>query len=81
MIKFTLRKRGNMIIIRKELEKLLDNAEAEQKSYTPDFILAQFLFSCLSAYDEAVNSRDKWYGTQNDIKEKKNICFNSKEKT
>ncbi|MDD5531124.1 MAG: hypothetical protein PHX21_13985 [bacterium] len=51
-----------MIIIREELEKLLDNAEVEQKSYTPDFILAQFLFSCLSAFDEAINSRDKWYG-------------------
>ena len=51
-----------MIIIREELEKLLNGVNAENESNTPDFILAQFLFSCLSAFDEAVNRRDKWYG-------------------
>jgi len=41
-----------MIIIREELEKLLNGVNAENESNTPDFILAQFLFSCLSAYED-----------------------------
>jgi len=53
-----------MIIIREELEKLLNGVNAENESNTPDFILAQFLFSCLSAFDEAVNRRDKWYSEE-----------------
>jgi hypothetical protein len=39
-------------------------ASAENGSNTPDFILAQYLTSCLAAFDEAVNAREKWYGRE-----------------
>jgi hypothetical protein len=35
---------------------------AENESNTPDFILADYLVSCLAAFDRAVNQRERWYG-------------------
>lgn len=34
----------------------------ENGSNTPDFMLADFLDSCLEAFDLATMRRDKWYG-------------------
>jgi hypothetical protein len=33
----------------------------EQYSDTPDFLLAEFLKGCLTAYESTVQKRDKWY--------------------
>jgi hypothetical protein len=30
-------------------------------SHTPDYLLANYLESCLKAFDEAVSARTKWY--------------------
>ena len=42
---------------RKKLEILLNAENRESGSNTPDFILAEYLDTCLRAFDEAVNRR------------------------
>lgn len=51
---------------RTELDRLINQNCMENGSGTPDFILAKYLDSCLSAFDEAVNRREKWYGREQD---------------
>jgi len=46
---------------RPRLEKLLNTHCMENASDTPDFILAEYLSSCLDAFDAAVRRRDEWY--------------------
>lgn len=46
----------------KKLEALLNSESLENGSNTPDFVLAQYLMSCLAAYNQAVNEREAWYG-------------------
>jgi hypothetical protein len=48
--------------LRDELASLLNRHSAENRSNTPDFILAQFMMNCLQAYNEAVLDRADWYG-------------------
>lgn len=45
-----------------ELMQVLNKYSAENGSNTPDFILAQYLLSCLTTLDIAVLARDRWYG-------------------
>ena len=45
-----------------ELEALLNHYSLEGYSDTPDFILAQYLWDCLAAFNRAVNERTEWYG-------------------
>lgn len=45
-----------------ELTHLLNKWSKESGSNTPDFILATYLMSCLTAYNNAVSDRDRWFG-------------------
>lgn len=45
-----------------DLEEIINKNSKENKSDTPDFILAQYLKRCLCAFDSAVNQREIWYG-------------------
>lgn len=45
-----------------ELRAVINRHNAEQRSNTPDFILASYLLSCLRAFEAATISRDDWYG-------------------
>ncbi len=47
---------------RQELEILINKANVENGSNTPDFLLAEYLMDCLRAFDKATRSRDMWYG-------------------
>ena len=49
-------------ILSKELEYLLNRTCRENRSNTPDFILASFLMQCLLAFESANNAREAWYG-------------------
>lgn len=49
-------------LFRDELEHLLNRYSMENCSNTPDFILADFIRCCLTAFDAAVLRRDHWYG-------------------
>ena len=44
-----------------ELKALLNRASRENRSDTPDFILAEYLMSCLHAFEFAVQRRADWY--------------------
>ena len=46
----------------KELETLINKFSLENKTNTPDFILAQYLKTCLDAYEMAIVRRIKWEG-------------------
>ncbi|GAA2554607.1 hypothetical protein GCM10010423_64730 [Streptomyces levis] len=46
----------------KELAALLNKYSAEEHSNTPDFILAQYLVTCLDAFTVASRNREEWYG-------------------
>jgi hypothetical protein len=41
----------------KDLEALLDRHIAEAASVTPNHVLAEYLVSCLKAFNDAVNAR------------------------
>ena len=45
-----------------ELTSLLNRHSKENGSGTPDFILAEYLWGCLSHFNAAVNRREAWYG-------------------
>jgi len=49
----------------KELELLLNKHSIENKSDTPDFILAEYIGNALNAFNDATNLREKWYETKN----------------
>ena len=46
----------------KQLARLINCNSLENASNTPDYILAQFLESCLLAYNTAIQQRETWYG-------------------
>lgn len=52
------RERRSIVEFRDELETLINKWSKENGSDTPDFILADYLQSCLNAFDEAVRARD-----------------------
>ena len=43
----------------RELRKLINTQGKENASNTPDFILAEYMASCLTAYETAVVERDR----------------------
>ncbi len=49
------------------LSDLINCESREQDSNTPDFILAEFMMSCLDAFELASNRREVWYGVELDI--------------
>lgn len=48
--------------LEQELTILLNKFSQENASNTPDFILAQFMLSCLSAASTLTQQRETWYG-------------------
>jgi hypothetical protein len=47
---------------REALERLVNAHSRENGSNTPDFILAEYLCTCLAAFDVATRRREQWYG-------------------
>ena len=46
----------------RRLEALINEYSEENGSNTPDFLLADYLLSCLVTFNAAVNRREAWYG-------------------
>ena len=46
----------------KQLQGLINKHSVENNSNTPDWILAQYLSSCLSVFAIAIQQRETWYG-------------------
>ena len=55
-----------MLNLREEIQCAINRHSAENTSNTPDFILANYLIDCLTAFDAAVSHREAWYGKQTD---------------
>jgi hypothetical protein len=49
---------------RKDIEDAINRNSMENRSNTPDFILAEYLQGCLAIFDLATKKRDKWYGKE-----------------
>jgi hypothetical protein len=45
----------------KDLTRLINQYSVENISNTPDYILAQYLNRCLSAFNTGVQQRETWY--------------------
>jgi len=52
-----------------ELEALINKHSLERHSNTPDFILAEYMASCLHNFNRAVFARTKWYAPVNEAVE------------
>lgn len=46
----------------KELQALINRCSIENDSNTPDWLLAQYLISCMDAFTVATQQRETWYG-------------------
>lgn len=47
---------------RSELRVILNRYSMENRSNTPDYVLATYLARCLEAFDDATRERSQWYG-------------------
>jgi len=47
---------------RSELQTLINRFSMENRSDTPDFVLADYLTRALQSFDQAVRDREAWYG-------------------
>jgi hypothetical protein len=47
-----------------ELRKLINRRSIESRSNTPDFILAEYMLTCLRAFEKASKDRELWYGKE-----------------
>ena len=56
-----------------ELSQLLNRHSAENRSDTPDFILAQYLLECLHAFDRATIERTAWYRDPDSAPERQTV--------
>ena len=50
--------------LEKDLAGLINSECRENDSNTPDFLLAEFMMSCLDAFELASNKREVWYGVE-----------------
>lgn len=53
--------------LEKKLEGLINDESRENDSNTPDFLLAEFMMSCLDAFELVSNKREVWFGVHLDI--------------
>ena len=59
--------------LRHEIERAINCVSAENGSNTPDFILADFLVSCLAAFDRATQQRERWYASPPPVVEAQSV--------
>jgi hypothetical protein len=50
-----------------DLGSVLNRHSAENRSDTPDFILAQYMLDALAAFEKASRAREDWYGHRHAI--------------
>ena len=54
----------NIKSFQKELEQLINRHSKENRSNTPDWVLASYLVRCLEAFDNCINLRERFYGRE-----------------
>lgn len=50
-----------MKMFKSDLQKLINRHSLENRSNTPDFILAEYLVDCLHSFELATQERERWY--------------------
>ena len=50
-----------------DVEQLVNRYSLENKSNTPDFILAEFMGHCLAAFEASSLRREAWFGVSLDV--------------
>jgi len=50
-----------------EIERVVNSFSIENESNTPDFILAEYIRDCLSAFARSVTRREEWYGRRDAV--------------
>lgn len=69
-------KKENHGQLEEEIRAAINRSSAENGSNTPDFILAKYLMSCLDAFNNAVNYREKiCTGTIKELTKNKHIIL------
>ena len=58
--------------IKSELAEVINRNSLENKSNTPDWVIADYLFDCLCAFNSATRARDNWYGGRRSILDSEN---------
>jgi len=53
--------------LKKKIADVINCLSRENDSNTPDFLLAEFMESCLGAFELASNKREGWYGVHLDV--------------
>ena len=51
----------NRMEFKKDLEAVINKHSMENGSNTPDWVLTEYLISCLDAFDQTTKKRDTWY--------------------
>lgn len=54
----------DLVSLVEQIRDLLNQYSRENKSNTPDFILANYLLSCLETGEKLINAREDWYGVK-----------------
>lgn len=47
-------------VLKKEIASVLNKYSQENRSNTPDFMLAEYLLGCLTVYENTIVSREEW---------------------
>ena len=50
-----------------KVEEVINQFSIENKSNTPDYILAEFMVSCLAAFEATSLRREAWFGVSLDV--------------
>jgi hypothetical protein len=58
-----------MASFRKELTELINKHSVENLTNTPDYILAEFMYFCLIAFETGIRSRDDFFSMTKDLHE------------
>ena len=51
----------------RELAEVINRHSMENRSNTPDFMLAEFMAGCLNVYENTIRNRAEWSSSSNKI--------------
>jgi len=47
--------------LKREISSVLNKYSQENRSNTPDFILAEYMLGCLTVYENTISMRNNWF--------------------
>lgn len=55
--------------LKKDIAAILNKYSQENRSNTPDYMLADYMLGCLNVYENTISAREKWFGRPDPFKE------------